>query len=76
MTTKKTKARIGRPPKHSAPRLLGTYLDAGLQADLKAYARELSAALGADVSHSDVVTRAVKAYRPFIRWRKARPDGA
>ena len=74
---KKTKkARIGRPPREGPPRLLGTYLEAPLQAELKAYARELSADVGADVSHSDVVARAVKAYRPFQRWRKARPDGA
>jgi hypothetical protein len=69
------KKRLGRPPKNGIARVLGTYLDAGLQADLKEYAREVSADEGAEVSHSDVVARAVKAYRPFRRW-KARRDGA
>lgn len=73
-TTKKPKR--GRPPKNGVARVLGTYLAAGLQADLKAYARELSARKGAEVSHSDIVARAVKAYRPFRLWRKARLDGA
>lgn len=75
-TTKPKAVRIGRPPKNGAARVLGTYLAPDVQADLKAYARDLSADAGHEVSHSDVVARAVGAYRPFIRWRKARRDGA
>ena len=71
--TKKTKTpRTGRPPKNGAARVLGTYLDANVQADLKAYGRELSAAAGHEVSHSDIVARAVAAYRPFVRWKARR----
>jgi hypothetical protein len=74
---KKTKKspKMGRPPKNGAARVLGTYLAPDVQADLKAYARELSAAAGHEVSHSDIVARAVRAYRPFLRWRKARRGG-
>lgn len=75
-TTKTTtKPKLGRPPKNGIARVLGTYLAAGLQDDLKAYAREVSARKGAEVSHSDIVARAVKSYRPFRRW-KARLDGS
>lgn len=73
MKKKKTKTpRTGRPRKDVAPRVLGTRLDEGLQEELRQYAREVSAAKAAKVSHSDLVTEAVRSWPPFRRWQKAR----
>lgn len=77
MMKMKTKPpKLGRPLKNGAPRVLGAYLPEDLQNDVKQYARERSAALGVEVSFSDIVARAVRSYRPFREWRKARPGSA
>lgn len=77
MTKPKPKPKLGRPPKNGVARVLGTYLDADLQGVLKEYARKVSADKGTEVSHSDIVVRAVKTYRPFRRWlrEKKAPRG-
>ena len=71
---KTPRGRGGRPPKNGVARVLGTRLAAPLQAELKAYARDL-AHDEPDISFSDIVTRAVQSYRPFRAWR-ARQKGA